>query len=167
MEFHYCAACGSKPIRKIIGDEGEMAYCDTCKIPLFPYFYTCIITLVVSETNEFALIQQYGINDRFICVAGYIKAGETAEETVEREVGEEVGLNTHGVQYVGSYYLGRKDQLMLGFAAKVDKADFKLSGEVDKACWFTEEEAEKVLPPNSIALNLFLDYVKQSRSVIA
>jgi len=163
MKFSFCPDCGSGLEPKIIGDEGYVPFCKKCDRPWFPLSYTCTITLVASDTvpEEFALIQQYNIpNDRFICVAGYLKPGESAETTSLREVEEEIGLKPLHTNYIGSYYLERREQLMLGFSAHVKKAEFTLSDEVDKAKWFSAEEAERVLPPNSIALNLFMDYLK-------
>lgn len=165
MKFDYCPDCGTKLNMKPIGDEGDIPFCESCSKPWFPLSYVCTITIVVCEAEnggdeEFALIQQYNIPpDRFICVAGYLKPGELPEQTAVREVEEEIGLKPLRAKYMNSYYLDRKDQLMLGFAAHVNKGDFKLSQEVDNAKWFTRDEAEKVLPPNSIALNLFHDYI--------
>ena len=160
MTFNYCPTCGTKAVDREIGDEGMMPYCTTCEKPLFPFTYTCIITLVVDEAGMIALIQQYNIpKHMYIGVAGYTKPGEPLEETVKREVFEEVGLETTDVRYVKSYPLAVRDQLMTGFVAHVKHGGFKLSAEVDNAKWFTESEAAEALPKDGIITELYLDYL--------
>ena len=47
---------------------------------------------------------------------------------------------------------------MLAFEAKVKKASFHLSGEVDRADWLTFEEAHGKMRPGSIAIQLLERY---------
>ena len=76
MRFTYCPHCGIKLIKKEIGDEGMMPYCEKCSIPLWDMFSTCIITAVVNEQDEVALIKQsYLTTTTYVCVAGYMKVG--------------------------------------------------------------------------------------------
>ena len=160
MDFKYCNVCGTKAEIREVGDEGEMPFCPTCDKPLFPYFNTCILSLVVDEDGKFALIRQYNLPPNFyIGVAGYMKLGESLEEGTAREVEEEIGLPILGVRYVKSYPLAPRDQLMAGFVTYVKHEDFHLSGEVDEAKWFDEAEAAAVLFKGSIIEMLYLDFI--------
>lgn len=161
MRFSYCYNCGEKLTLKEIGDEGEMPFCSKCNRPVFDMFSTCIITIVVNEYNEIALIKQGYVSDNYVCVAGYIKTGETAEETALREVEEEIGIKPCSVKYLHSYYYEKKDMLMLGFAVTVKKAELKLSDEVDSAKWFSVEKALESLKETSVAKKLLSDYLKE------
>lgn len=155
MHFQYCPHCGTKAIQKEIGDEGEIPYCDLCKVPLWDMFTTCIICAVVNEKQEIALLRQnYVSTTNYVCVAGVMKLGESAEETACREVKEEIGLDVEELEYVKSYPYEKKAMLMLGYRAKVRKADFKLSGEVDAVAWVPFEEALGKLRQGSIAWQL-------------
>lgn len=168
MTFNYCPSCGTKAEMREIGDEGLMAYCTSCEKPLFPFTYTCILTLIVDENGLFAFIQQYNIpKHMFIGVAGYTKPGEALEETVRREVFEEVGLEALEISYIKSYPLEMRDQLMTGFVTYVKHSDFKLSQEVDTAKWFTEEESAEVLFKGSIIEMLFREYLDQKSRITA
>lgn len=159
MRFTYCPHCGEKLISKEIGDEGLMPYCSKCERPIFDLPYTCIITLVVNEYGEAALIKQgYVSNTNYVCVAGYIKTRESAEETAIREVEEELGLKASRLEYIKSYYYEKRDMLMLGYVAHVKKAAFHISGEVDKAEWFSLEEAKGKVRNGSVAMQLIVDY---------
>ncbi len=166
MDFSYCPDCGAKLEPKPIGDEGLVPFCATCSKPLFGFSYSCIIALPVNADNpdEVALIRQgYVTNKNHICVAGYVKRGETIEASARREVEEELGLSVRDVSYMRSYYFERKDLLMLGFVAKIEKDAFRISGEVDSASWFTLDEADRELANASIAWQLLQDY-KNSRA---
>jgi len=155
MKIKYCPVCGSEAIQKEIGDEGLMPFCPTCQAPLWDYFNTSIICAVVNEYNEIALLRQnYVSTTNFVCVAGHMKSAESAEETVKREVNEEIGQEVNQLIYIRSYPYEKKNLLMLGFLAKVNKKEFKLSGEVDNVEWFPLEEAPTKLREGGIAWQL-------------
>ena len=155
MKYTFCPHCGDKLIKKEIGDEGLIPFCERCSVPLWDSFTTCIITAVVNEENEVALIKQsYVSTANYVCVAGVMKLGESAEETVVREVKEEIGLDVKELQFIQSYPYEKKEMLMLGFKALVKKADFKLSGEVDSVKWFKYNEALENIREGSIAWQL-------------
>lgn len=155
MKFTYCPHCGSKPTKKEIGDEGLIPYCESCRVPLWDMFTTCIICAVVNEYEEIALLRQnYISSTSYVCVSGIMKLGESAEETVCREVKEEIGLDVETLQFIQSYPYEKKEMLMLGFLATVKKADFHISGEVDSVEWFPLSTADEKLRPGSIAWQL-------------
>ncbi|MCI8417457.1 MAG: NUDIX domain-containing protein [Lachnospiraceae bacterium] len=158
MKFTYCPHCGEKLIQKEIGDEGLIPYCTTCQKPLFPTFYTCTINLVINEYQEVALLRQdYVSTENYVCVAGYMKPGERAEDSARREIKEELGIEVQSLHYINSYPLGEKGLLMLGFVALVHKASFTLSREVDSACWFTYQEALPKMREGSTAKQLLVE----------
>ena len=155
MRFTYCPHCGEKAIEKEIGDEGLIPFCRSCNVPLWDMFTTSIICAVVNEYNEIALLrQEYVSETKYVCVAGIMKIGESAEETAVREIKEEIGLDVNALQYIKSYPYDKKEMLMLGYRADVKKAEFKLSGEVDNAVWFPISEALGKLREGSIAWQL-------------
>ena len=155
MRFTYCPHCGEKLILKEIGDEGLIPYCQRCKVPLWDLFTTCVICAVVTEDREIALLRQdYVSTTNYVCVAGVMKPGESAEEAAVREVAEELGLKVEKLEYIHSYPFQQKEMLMLGFRTTVRKADFHLSGEVDKAQWFHLDEAPDKLRQGGIAWQL-------------
>lgn len=159
MKFVHCPQCGSKLTKKEIGDEGLVPYCTSCERPWFDMPYACTITLVINEYDEVALLRQgYVSAEHYVCVAGYIKCGESAEETAIREVKEELGLTVERLHYTRSYYFAAKDMLMLAFEAHVKKAEFHLSGEVDQAKWMTFAEAHPKMRPGSVAIQLLERY---------
>ena len=155
MHFVFCPYCGNKLIIKEIGDEGMLPYCGNCQLPLWDMFTTSVIVAVVNEFNEIALLrQQYVSETKFVCVAGIMKIGESAEDAVVREVKEEIGQDVESLEYISSYPYDKKEMLMLGFKATVKKKDFKLSSEVDSVKWVKFEDALSHLRNGSIAWQL-------------
>ena len=142
MHFTYCPHCGTELIRKEIGDEGLIPYCEKCSIPLWDMFTTSIIAAVVNEYDEVALLRQnYVSTTNYVCVAGIMKIGESAEETVIREVKEEIGQDVDTLEFISSYPYEKKEMLMLGYKAIVKKQAFQLSGEVDSVEWVKFDHA--------------------------
>ena len=155
MHFTYCPHCGKKLISKEIGDEGNIPFCDNCNIPLWDMFTTSIIAAVVNEYREVALLRQnYVSATKYVCVAGIMKIGEAAEDTVVREVKEEIGQDVEILEFIKSYPYEKKGMLMLGYKATVKKKEFAISGEVDAVEWIKYENALALLREGSIGWQL-------------
>lgn len=163
MEFQYCPDCGKKLIKKEIGDEGMVPYCDQCGKPLFDMFSTCIIVLVVNKDGNAALLRQNYISSQYYnLVSGYMKPGETAEETAYREVKEELGITVSSLRIIETYWFAKKDMLMIGFFADTDQTEFSLSREVDGAHWIPVKEAIRMVhPKGSISYALVEKYLNE------
>jgi NAD+ diphosphatase len=79
---------------------------------------------------------------RYSCLAGFVEPGESAEQTLVREVAEEVGVHVSNLQYVASQPWPYPGSLMLGFHAIADP-DEQLNpdpSEIADARWFTRSE---------------------------
>lgn len=162
MHFTYCPYCGTKLIDKEIGDEGMIPFCTNCSIPLWDMFTTSIIAAVVNECGEIALLRQnYVSTTNYVCVAGIMKIGEAAEETVIREVKEEIGQDVEKLEFVKSYPYEKKEMLMLGYKASVKKQDFEFSAEVDSVEWIKLEKALSLLREGSIGWQLVKTIIEQ------
>lgn len=162
MRFIYCAYCGNKLTRKEIGDEGLIPFCSNCNVPLWDMFTTCIISAVVNEDNEIALLrQQYVSSTKYVCIAGVMKLGESAEETTIREIKEEIGLDVESLKFIKSYPYEKKEMLMLGYKATVKKAEFSVSQEVDSVKWVKFENALDKLREGSIGWQLVKTVIEE------
>lgn len=162
MKFTYCPHCGDKLIKKEIGDEGMIPFCERCSEPMWDIFRTCIITAVVNEEQEVALLRQnYVSTTSYVCVAGVMKMGESAEETVIREVKEEIGLDVEKLEFIKSYPYEKKEMLMLGYKSVVKKAAFTTSREVDSVEWVKFENALSKLREGSIAWHLVKSVIEE------
>lgn len=162
MRFKYCPECGEKLIMKPIGDEGDVPFCESCDRPWFDMFSSAVIVLVVNEYGEAALLRQnYMSTEHRVLVSGYIKPGESAEETARREVAEEIGIELTENRLVGTYWFEKKGMMMIGFIAHAKKAEFTLSGEVDSAEWVAVGNAiNMVHGKGSVSYALLEEYLK-------
>ncbi len=160
----HCMECGSELVLKHLEDEGEIPYCEKCGQFRFPVFSVAVSVEVQSpDRDRILLIKQYG-KDRYILVAGYINKGENAEDTVRREVMEEIGLKVHNVHFEKSEYFAPSNTLMLNFSCVAESED--LSGvsekEIDSCCWFSREEAAREIADGSLAEKFLLRFLKMS-----
>ena len=148
MHYIYCPLCSAKLGEKAAGDDGNVPYCEKCEKYWFDSFESCVIILLANEYNELAMLRQgYMSHKYWTFVSGFMKPGETAEETAIREVSEELGLNVEKLFYGGTYWFGEQEQLMHGFIGFTKKKDFVLSKEVDEAQWVPCEKAPGMMFP--------------------
>lgn len=153
----FCYECGSKLTEKECNEEGLVPFCESCNTFRFPIFNTAISTAVFNPTmDKVLLIQQYN-RHAYVLVAGYVSKGENAEETLVREVSEEIGLTITRLQYMRSSYFEKSNTLMLNFMSVADSEDLSgVTKEVDIATWFTPEEAKQQIMPGSLAESFLL-----------
>lgn len=163
MRFTYCPDCGSKLEYRQLGDEENVPWCEKCRKPWFPLFPSAIIALVYDENKKVLLLQQNYISSQFRnLVSGYIVPGERAEETMIREIREETGLEVKEWSLRGTWWFPKKEMMMIGFMARVDRGELKLSSEVDGASWHDASEAitlvhQKPTSTSRILTQMFLD----------
>ncbi len=109
--------------------------------------------------------------DRYSCFAGFAEAGESLEDAVRREVGEESGVRLDDISYRGSQAWPYPRSLMLGFRARVVADDeARADGEeIVEVRWFDREEIGAALRgegsvqlpgPASIARKLIDDWFR-------
>ena len=86
----FCGKCG----HPLVPDSRErMMYCPQCKNTEYPKISPAVIVGI--RNGNKLLLSKYagGTARRYALIAGFAEIGETLEETVKREVMEEVGLN--------------------------------------------------------------------------
>ena len=151
MKYTFCPDCGQKLTARPLGDEGLVPWCDACCRPWFDTFSTCIIVAVMNAKGQVLLQRETRRPTMEVLVAGFIKPGETAEDTVRREITEETGLTVTSLRYVASYPHMNGDMLMLGYCAQAEGEARPASGEVVSSRWCTLDEAVAALREGSIA----------------
>lgn len=164
MHFKFCPDCGSKLSERELGDEGMVPWCDSCSKPWFDMFPSAIIALVYNEKGEVLLLRQNYISTQFCnLVSGYITPGESAEECAVREIMEETGQAVVSLEPVTTNWFAKKNMLMIGFFARVNSQELKLSSEVDSAAWHRPEEILELVSnrPGSTSCLLCERYIER------
>jgi NAD+ diphosphatase len=162
----YCLFCGNDLVPKILLDGSEEKYCATCDHVFFDSPTPAIIVAVIMN-NQILLTRSVGWNHLYWgLIAGHIKAGESAEETVVREVYEEVGLKISNPYFLGTYAHKQRNLLMIGFKAETKEMQIKKSIELEEVSWF---KLTKKLPlrPNSISHQIVEKILHESTRLIS
>lgn len=148
----FCGSCGAelKNHEKLTARE-----CPSCKRIIFPRIEPCVIVLVNKGDKILLARHTYRNQDIYACIAGFMEAGESAEEAVRRELYEETGIKVKNLVYRGSQSWPFPDQLMLGFTAEWESGELKLQPEeIADAQWFDPENCPASPKPGSIAYRL-------------
>ena len=135
----YCGQCGSPT--KPDGKE-RMLYCETCRSMEYPRICPAVI-IGVTDGNRLLLSKYAGRTyKKYALLAGYTEIGETMEETVAREVMEEVGLKVKNIRYYKSQPWAFSDTILMGFYCDLDGSDEIRLDEEELALaeWFEREE---------------------------
>lgn len=136
--------------------------CQPCATINYPRIAPCVIVLV-TRGEELLLARNANFpGPMYSTLAGFIEAGETAEETLVREVKEEVGVDIHRLQYFRSQSWPFPNQLMLGFFAEYAGGDIVCDQqEIVDAQWFHYTELPMVPPTSSVSGQLIQHYIAQ------
>lgn len=137
-----CSRCG-KPLKH--SETERMLFCPDCGLQQFPKISPAVIVAVTN--GDRLLMTKYAgrAYTRYALIAGFAETGETIEETVHREVREEVGLQVKNLRYYKSQPWSLTSTLLFGFYAELDGSEeIKLEdGELSVGQWMTREEIEE------------------------
>ena len=108
----FCGRCGKKLVHS---ETQRMLQCPCCTNMVFPKIAPAVIVGVTH--GDKILMTKYAGREykRYALIAGFTEIGETAEETVKREVMEEVGLAVKNIRYYKSQPWGFDSNLLLGY----------------------------------------------------
>lgn len=150
----FCPACGTRMVQHT----DIMKKCPKCGHEMYPPVSTAIIVLI-RRGKEVLLVRARNFRGTFYgLVAGFLEAGETLEQCVEREVMEETGLLVTNIRYFASQPWPYPSGLMVGFMADYAGGEIKLQAdELTAAAFFTRDNLPELPRKLSIARRL-IDY---------
>jgi NAD+ diphosphatase len=156
-EHQFCGRCGSKT--KAMAKERAMI-CPECHLSFYPRISPAVIVLV-TRGNELLLARSPHFSaDVYSTLAGFVEIGETVEETIHREIREEVGVEVNNIRYFSSQSWPFPHSLMLGFFAEYVSGEIKIDGvEIEDAKWFSVEALPFLPSKASIAHSLIQHYL--------
>lgn len=158
----FCGACGS-PTQ--VREGGHLRVCDAaeCAKLLFPRIEPAVIVLVTAPASgdpgapRRCLLGRHrgAAEGAFSTLAGFVEIGESLEDAVRREVGEEAGVAVGEVRYLASQAWPFPAGLMVGFHATATAEDIAVDeAELLEARWFTEAEIRARLAEDPAAFRV-------------
>jgi NAD+ diphosphatase len=137
IEWHnrhlFCGACGAatRPFR---GGWGRR--CSGCGLDHFPRVDPVVIMLAEHGGRVLLGRQPQYPAGRYSALAGFVEPGESIEEAVAREIGEEAGIEVSEVRYVASQPWPFPGQLMIACTALAASDQVTLdTTELEDAMW--------------------------------
>jgi NAD+ diphosphatase len=164
VTHRHCGRCGQPTVRDAVE---RCVRCPACDLVSYPRVAPAIIVLV-RRGNEALLARSTRFAaGMYSTVAGFVEPGESLEQTLEREVFEEVGVRVQNLRYFGSQPWPFPHSLMVGFFADHAGGEIVVDGqEIVDAQWFSPAALPAVPPKLSIARRLidtWLDDVAHGR----
>ncbi len=145
-----CPRCGG-PTSVING--GFARHCEACGRDHFPRTDPAVIVAVVDSADRLLLGGQAAWGNRVSVLAGFVEAGESLEQAIHREIGEESDIALSDLVYFGSQPWPFPRSLMVGFFARATTTDICIDAdEIAYADWFTRDELEARLAAGDLAL---------------
>lgn len=135
----YCGRCAAV----LEHDANErMMRCPECNLMNYPKISPAVIVAVTDKDR--LLMTKYADRDykKYALIAGFVEIGESVEDTVRREVMEEVGLKVKNIRYYKSQPWSFSDTELLGFFCELDgNGEITMDDkELAVAQWLTREE---------------------------
>jgi NAD+ diphosphatase len=154
----FCGQCGT-PTEHLYGERARK--CPACGLTAYPRISPCVIVLI-TRGDEVLLARGRNFPvGRYSTPAGFVEAGESLEETVTREIREEVGVEVDNIRYFGSQPWPYPHQMMVGFTCTWASGDIRIDpSEIADAGWFTRDNMPQIPPPMSISRCLIDSYLQ-------
>lgn len=161
----FCGRCGTPTEAKA---EERVRVCPACKLAVYPRIAPAVMALI-RRGRELLLGRSHHFPPgMYSALAGFVGPGETLEQCVEREVGEEVGISVSRIRYFASQPWPFPHSLMIAFVC--DWASGEISPqpeEIEAAAWFDVLHLPKLPSRISIARRLIDAVAGEMRAELA
>jgi NAD+ diphosphatase len=158
----FCGACGAPTVQP---DDRKVRICTNARCRREHYPRISPVVIVAVERGEEILL---GRSPHFppgvySALAGFVDAGETAEEAVHREVFEETRVRIRNLRYFASQPWPFPHSLMLGYQADYEAGDIVCAAdELEDAAFFHVDRLPAAFPSRAtIAHWLLRDFCRR------
>ena len=137
------AAGAGASTKKMLADE-KVKRCEHCGNMEFPKICPAVI-IGVTDGDKILMSKYAGrVYKKYALLAGFTEIGETIEETVQREVMEEVGLKVKNIRYYKSQPWALSGSLLYGYFCELDGDDsiHLQEDELSVGKWFHADELD-------------------------
>lgn len=137
----FCGRCGE---HLEYSHKERAMICPSCGNVVYPKIAPAVIVGILNASGDKIVMTRYAGREYkgHALVAGFCEIGETAEDTVRREVLEEVGLHVRNIRYYKSQPWGFDSNLLFGYYCTADEDEpiHMDDGELAKAVWVSRDE---------------------------
>lgn len=161
-DHQFCGRCAS-PTKPLEGQ--RVLWCPLCDLHFYPRLSPCMIVLVTRDDH--CLLARHARSKREIhtALAGFVEVGERVEDTVHREISEEVCLKVKDLRYFDSQAWPFPGQLMIGFHASYDSGEIQVDGdEILTAEWWRYDQLPAIPPPETLSGQLIAHFVAEQHN---
>ena len=157
----FCGQCGAENLYK---EDARAKECPKCGLLTFPRISPAVIVAVERDNKLLLARSNRFVTGFYSVLAGFVEPGETIEETVKREIKEEVGIDVRNIRYFGSQPWPFPDSLMIGFTAEYEKGEIQIDDEeIVDAGWYGANELPQIPDKLSIARRLIDWFVERQK----
>ena len=155
----FCGRCGAGT-QPLTTERARV--CPACSRVIYPRISPAIIVLVKKGEEVLLARSSRFPTGVFSVIAGFNEPGENLEQTVCREVSEEVGIAVRNIRYFGSEPWPFPDSLMIGFVADHAGGEIRIDQkEIEAAGWFSRDTLPPVPSKESISRALIGAWIRR------
>jgi NAD+ diphosphatase len=160
LDNRFCGACG----RAMNLHPTEIAcVCAACGQKVYPRISPVAIGLVVRGDEILLARSPHFAPGMYSALAGFVEAGESAEDCLRREIREESGIEVGELRYFGSQSWPYPHSLMLGFIAEYLAGEpVPQESEIEDVGWYALDRLPVLPHPGSLARRM-IEAVRAAR----
>ena len=153
----HCGVCGT-PTESAVHERARR--CPACGHTAYPRLSPAMMALVWREGEVLLARSPHYAAGVYSALAGFVEAGESLEQCIEREIAEEVGVRVADLRYYGSQSWPFPHSLMVAYTARWTGGEIvPQPGEIEDAQWFALDALPQIPPRLSISGHLIRDTV--------
>lgn len=155
----YCGRCGLQMEKST---KERAMVCPECGLTEYPKICPAVI-IAVTNGDQLMMTKYAGrAYKNYALVAGFTEIGESFEETVKREVMEEVGLKVKNITYYKSQPWSFSDTILAGFFCQLDgSGEYHMdTQELSAAEWISRDQ----IPDRSQDISLTSEMIEAFRT---
>ncbi|MDP2560807.1 NAD(+) diphosphatase [Psychrobium sp. 1_MG-2023] len=152
----FCGQCGQR-MTAITWEVAQQ--CRSCGHRAYPRISPAVIMAVIKDGKVLLAQNKRHRGDIYSVLAGFVEVGESLEQTVAREVKEEVGLEVTNIRYFGSQPWPFPHNMMIAYLADYAGGEIKLDPhELIAGDWFDASNLPDIPGSHTIAREM-IDHV--------
>lgn len=157
----FCGCCGT-PTELQAGERARR--CPACGHVAYPRLSPAMMALVWRPGELLLARAPHFAPGMYSALAGFVEAGESLEDCVQREVAEETGVQVADLRYYGSQSWPFPHSLMVAYTARWTGGDIvPQPDEIEDAQWFALDALPNIPPRFSISGHLIRDTAQALR----